>query len=102
MLKIKKGDTVQVIKGRDRGKKGKVLEIRCERNVAVVQNINMLKKHKRRARQDEQGGIVQIEGPIAISNLMVICKNCNKPARVGFGMEGETKVRQCKACKGTL
>lgn len=103
MYKLKKGDTVEVLKGKDRGKKGKVIKIFAESNKALVEAINMVKKHRRQTRQDQQGGIVQIEAPIALSNLMVICKSCNKAARIGFVITKDgQKQRVCKKCQGVL
>jgi large subunit ribosomal protein L24 len=99
MFKIKKGDTVQVTKGKDKGKKGRVITIFTENHRALVEGVNMLKKHKRRTRDDQQGGIVSIEAPISIANLMLVCKACNRPARTGFKvMENKAKARYCKAC----
>jgi large subunit ribosomal protein L24 len=103
MFKIKKGDTVQVIKGKDSGKKGKVLMVLNEGLKALVEGINMHTKHRRQTRQDQKGGITQIEAPIAIGNLMVVCKNCNAPARIGFKVgKDNAKTRFCKKCNGTL
>ncbi len=99
MFKIKKDDTVKVIKGKDVGKKGKVLKILLDRNKAIVEGINLVKKHRRQTRQDQPGGIVSLEAPISISNLMLVCKHCNRPARVGFKVLTDgTKSRVCKAC----
>jgi len=101
MLKIRKGDIVQAIKGKDSGKKGKVLEILSKR--ALIEGINLVKKHKRQTRQDQQGGIVSIEAPISISNLMYFCKSCNRGVRVGFSVaKDKTKNRICKSCKETI
>lgn len=103
MLKIKKGDTVQVIKGKDRGKKGKVLKISPDENRTIVEGINLIKKHRRKTREDQQGGIVSIEAPINISNLMLVCKNCNRAVRVGFTLlKDGTKSRFCKSCKEAI
>jgi large subunit ribosomal protein L24 len=103
MLKVKKGDTVQVLKGRDRGKKGKVLMIFLSKAKALVEGINLVKKHKRQSRQDQKGGIITVEAPMAIANLMVFCKACEKPVRVGFKTNKDnTKSRVCKKCKGVL
>jgi large subunit ribosomal protein L24 len=100
MHKIKKGDTVQVIKGKDTGKKGKVIFILDEGRRALVEGINLVKKHKRQTRQDQQGGIVSIEAPISIGNLMLFCKTCQKPVRAGFSiLSDKTKTRICKVCK---
>lgn len=103
MLKIRKGDTVQVIKGKDRGKKGKVINVFLQKQRCLVEAINLVKKHKRQTRQDQQGGIVSIEAPISISNLMYFCKTCNQAVRLGFKVSKENKkARFCKKCKETV
>lgn len=103
MLKIKKEDTVLVTKGKDAGKKGRVLKLFATEGRALVEGINMFKKNKRQTRQDQQGGIVSIEVPISIANLMLVCKGCLKPARVGFKQVAEgKKERFCKACNEVI
>ncbi|MCX5708328.1 MAG: 50S ribosomal protein L24 [Candidatus Omnitrophica bacterium] len=104
MLKIRKGDTVLVLKGKDRGKKAKVLSIFLSKGKALVEGINLVKKHRRQGnRQDQKGGIISIEAPIALANLMVFCKECNKGSRVEFVKnQDNTKSRVCKKCKGVL
>ncbi|MDD5019490.1 MAG: 50S ribosomal protein L24 [Candidatus Omnitrophica bacterium] len=100
MQKIRKGDTVAVITGKDKGKKGKVLRVLPEAGKVLVEGINFVKKHQRKTRQDQQeAGIVQVERPVYVSNLMVVCKNCQVPARVGFSiLKDKTKARICKKC----
>ena len=103
MFKIRKGDTVEVIKGKDRGKKGKVLKVLPLNGRAIVEGINLVKKHKRRTREDEKGGIIPIEMPISLTNLMLFCKNCNCGRRVGFTiLKDGTKSRFCKECKEAI
>ena len=103
MLKIRKGDIVAVIKGKDSGKKGKVLEFLAAEKRVLVEGINMAKKHKRQTRQDQKGGIVSIEMPIAVGNLMYFCKGCNRGVRVGFTVQKDnTKTRICKSCKEAI
>jgi large subunit ribosomal protein L24 len=103
MLKVKKGDTVLVLKGKDRGKKAKVLNIFLSKGKALVEGINLVKKHRRQTNQNQKGGIVSIEAPIALANLMVFCKVCNKGSRVEFVKnQDNTKSRVCKKCKGVL
>lgn len=103
MFKIRKGDTVQVIKGKDAGKKGKVITIFTENSKALVEGLNLVKKHKRQTRQEQKGGIVSIEAPISVSNLMLFCSHCSNPARVGFKVSGDgVKSRFCKSCKEVI
>ena len=103
MLKVKKGDTIRVIKGKDKGKTGKVLAVYLSLGRALVEGINLAKKHKRQTRQEEKGGIVSIEMPLSIANIAVICKNCNRQTRVGFSvLKDGSKVRICRACKEAL
>lgn len=103
MLKIKRGDIVQVTSGRDNGKKGKVLNLLDFNKRAIVESINLVKKHKRKTQQDQQGGVVSIETPISISSLILVCKHCARPARVGFmKLKDGTKTRFCKACKEAI
>lgn len=98
-MRIKKGDTVVVIAGKDKGKKGKVLSVFPKKERLIVENINMATKHVRPTRQIQQGGIVHQEAPIHISNVMLLCKKCNKPTRIGMKMlDDGTKVRVCKKC----
>jgi len=100
MFKIRRGDFVYVLTGKDRGKKGNVLKVLPKESKAIVEGINYIKKHMRRRREDEPGGIVQIEAPIHISNLAIFCKKCNQKTRVGFKfLEDGEKVRFCKRCK---
>ena len=103
MFKIKKGDIVVVRKGADKGKKGKVLGLFEQRKKALVEGINMKKKHTRATRQDQKGGIKSIEAPVSVSNLMLFCKQCNKEVRVGVTiLKDGTKSRTCKKCKEAL
>jgi len=103
MLKIRKGDIVVVRSGDDQGKKGKVLKVFPQANRAIVEGINLVKKHKRRTQQDQQGGIVSVELPLEISNLLIFCKGCNRGVKAGFNtLKDGTKTRFCRACKETL
>ena len=82
-MNIRKGDLVQVISGNDKGKRGKVLSVAREKNRAIVEGIRMMKRHTRPTQRDPQGGIVEREATIHISNLMVICPKTDKPTRIG-------------------
>lgn len=94
-LKIKSGDTVQVTAGDHKGQQGTVLSVNKENNKAVVEGINMVKKHSKPSAQNPQGGIVEKEAPIHISNLSLLTKN-GEITRVGYRVEGDKKVRFSK------
>ena len=95
MLKIKKGDTVKVIAGKDKDKEGKVLAVNKEKNTVVVEGINMVTKHTKPSAANQNGGIVKQEGPIDASNVMYLHKG--QATRVGFKLEGDKKVRVAKS-----
>lgn len=101
---IKKNDTVYVLSGKDRGKTGKVLKVFVDKQRAVVEGLNYIHKHTRpNPQKNVKGGILPKESPLHISNLMVVCKRCNKHARMGFNvMQDGRKVRVCKSCNELL
>ncbi len=97
MRKIVKSDSVIVLTGNDRGKTGKVLKVFLDKNQAVVEGVNLIKRHTRPTKDLPQGGIVEKEGPIQMSNLKVVCPKCNQPTRIGIRiLEDKSKVRFCK------
>ena len=95
MLKIKKGDTVKVIAGKNKDKEGKVISVDPKNNKIVVEGVNMITKHTKPSMANQQGGIIHQEGPIDISNVMYVHKG--KATRVGFKMDGDKKVRFAKS-----
>jgi large subunit ribosomal protein L24 len=99
VFKVHKNDTVVVISGKERGKKGKVLKIFPKGNKVIVEGLNLIKKHVRKRRQQDQAGIIELEAPIDISNIMVYCSNCKKPTRIGIKQDKNKKIRICKKCK---
>ena len=103
-LPIRRNDNVHVIAGKDKGKSGKVLRVYPEKQRAVVEKINQIYEHvKPNPQKGIKGGIVQKEGPIHVSNLLVICPTCNKPARVGHVVLNDgKKVRVCKKCHANI
>lgn len=101
-MNIKKGDTVKIIAGKDKGKTGKVLKTYPEIDRILVENINMLKKHKRPTKQGGKGEIVSLARPFHASNAMIVCQNCGKTARIGHRLNGDKKVRYCKKCKSIV
>jgi large subunit ribosomal protein L24 len=101
---IKKNDQVHVMSGRDRGKTGKVLKVFPEKQRAIVEGLNFVQKHTRpNPQKNIKGGILPKEASIHLSNLMVVCKRCNKHARVGFSiLQDGRKARVCKKCNELL
>ncbi len=103
MNKIKKSDIVYVLAGRDKGKTGKVFRMMPAKGKALVEGINYVKKHSRKTKADQQGGIVQMESAIHVSNIALFCKGCNKPSRVGISVLADgTHSRFCKRCKEVI
>ncbi len=104
MLHVKKNDEVLVLAGKDRGKSGRVLRVFPAKQRAVVENLNMLRKHTRpNPQKNIKGGVVERESPIHLANLMVICRECGKPTRVGYSLLSDgKKVRVCRKCSGTI
>ena len=99
-LKIKKGDTVRVIAGKDKDKEGKVLSVNAKNSTVVVEGVNMITKHEKPSAANQNGGIVNREAPISISNVMYLHKG--QPTRVGFRFENEKKVRFAKKTGETI
>lgn len=97
-MKIKKGDQIQVIAGKDKGKKGKVVRVIPTAGKIVAEKINILKKHAKAKREGEKGQIVEVASPFDASNAMVVCPNCGKNTRVGYLVKGSSKSRICKKC----
>jgi len=100
VLKIKKSDKVEIIKGKDRGKTGKVLRIESTKDRLYVEGVNIVEKHMRQKDQNKPGGIIKKEGPIKISNVRLVCPSCGKPVGVGFEVgDSGIKIRICRKCK---
>lgn len=98
-MKIKKDDTVLVIAGKDKGKKGKVRFAYPEKDKIMIEGVNMIKKHAKAKPQVKQAGIIEREAPIAVSDVMLVCAKCNKPARIGYKvLQDGRKARVCRAC----
>jgi len=97
-MKIRKGDQVLIIKGKDRGKKGKVLRGFPKEMKVLVEGVNIKKKHRRPTRAGEKGQIVEVPAPIYVSNVKLICPKCGKPTRVGYKVTEKAKYRICKKC----
>jgi large subunit ribosomal protein L24 len=102
-LHVKKGDIVEVISGKDKGKRGKVLSTIPKAGKVIVEGVNMLTKHTKPRGVNQPGGIIRQEGPMYASKVMLVCKKCNKRTRVGKKiLDDGTKVRICKVCGETF
>jgi len=101
-IRIKKGDTVRVITGKDNGKTGVVETVLMEKGKVVVKGINMFKKHVKPSRKYPTGGIIDITKGIQVSNIILVCPNCGKNTRVEYKQEDESKVRICKKCSKSV
>jgi large subunit ribosomal protein L24 len=98
-LHVKKDDLVMIVAGKDKGKSGKVLRVLPEKERVLVESINLIKRHTRPSQSNSEGGIIEKEAPIALSNVQLLCPGCNKPARTGLKvLEDGSKVRFCKKC----
>ena len=100
-FKIRKDDTVQVIAGKDKGKRGNIVRVIPAKNAVIVSGINIVKKAMKKRSQQDQGGIAEIEAPLNISNVALVCKKCG-PTRIGYKLDGDKKVRVCRKCGETL
>ena len=101
-MKVLKNDTVLIVTGNDRGKKGKVLKVFPKKNRIIVEGVNFIKRHTRPSQKAPQGGIMEKESSIQVSNVMVICNKCGEPTRVGYKLllesGNEKRARQCRKC----
>ncbi|PIV10283.1 MAG: 50S ribosomal protein L24 [Candidatus Portnoybacteria bacterium CG03_land_8_20_14_0_80_41_10] len=97
-MKIKKGDTVLIISGKDKGKKAKVLESFPEQNKVLIEGINLVRRHRKPRREKEKGQIVELPKPIDLSNVKLVCPKCGQPTRVGYRLTDKGKYRICKKC----
>jgi len=100
-FKLKKDDNVEIIAGKDKGKRGRILKILRDKDRIIVEGANIVKKAKRRKNQQDRGGIIEIEAAIHSSNLMIVCKKCG-PTRIGYKIDGDTKTRVCRKCGEAL
>ncbi len=98
-MKIKKGDKVVVLAGKDRGKTGTVTRVLTKKGKVVVAGVNIYKKHLKPSRKTPQGGIIDFNAPMDISNVALICPNCGKKTRVGYRFQNQKKIRICKKCQ---
>ncbi|MBX4211304.1 MAG: 50S ribosomal protein L24 [Candidatus Yanofskybacteria bacterium] len=103
-LRIHKGDNVIMLNGKDRGKTGKILKLSPADGTAVIEGLNLVKRHIRARQQGQKGQVIARERSVALSSVALVCKSCGKPTRVGFQMDeqGANKIRVCKKCKSPV
>lgn len=101
-MKIKKGDKILIVKGKDRGKSGKIARALPNKLMVVIEGLNLRKKTIKPKRAGEKGRIVSVAWPMRVENVMIVCDACNKPTRVGYRSDGKKKIRYCKKCKATV
>lgn len=97
-MKLKKGDNVLIISGKDKGRKGKIVRVLPKEGKVVVEGMNIHKKHQRSKRQGQKGQMIEIPAPLNTSSVKLVCPKCTKPARVGYTITGDNKYRICKKC----
>jgi large subunit ribosomal protein L24 len=97
-LSIRTGDKVKILAGKEKGKEGKVLATLPHKERVIVERVNMVKKATRPTQRNPKGGILEIEAPLHVSNVMLICPKCSQPTRIGRKRDGGTRVRVCKKC----
>jgi large subunit ribosomal protein L24 len=102
-LRIKKNDTVMITTGKEKGKKGRVLAFSSSKNGIVIEKINVVKKHMKPTGKFKQGGIIEKEAPVHISNVLLVCPKCNKPTRIRTTfLQDDRKLRMCKKCNEVI
>ena len=102
-LSIKKNDTVLVVTGKEKGKKGRVISVNPAKSKILIERINIIKRHMKPSKKYSQGGIIEKEAPLHISNVMLVCSKCNKPTRIGNTVLSDgKKARICKKCKEVI
>ena len=95
--KIRKNDTVEVIAGKDKGKRGTVVRVLLKKDAVIVSGVNIVKKAMKKRSQQDQGGIAEVEAPLNISNVAIVCKKCGA-TKIGYKMDGDKKIRVCRKC----
>ena len=99
--KIRKGDTVEVLAGKDKGKRGEVVSVNLKKEAVIVSGVNIVKKAMKKRSQQDQGGIAEVEAPLNISNVAIVCKKCGA-TKIGYKMDGDKKIRVCRKCGDVL
>ncbi|MBI2617375.1 50S ribosomal protein L24 [Candidatus Gottesmanbacteria bacterium] len=101
-MKFKKGDSVVITAGKDKGKKGKIEKIFLKSSTVLLPGLNIYKRHIKKKEGTHKGGIIDISRPISVANIAVICPKCDKPTRIGMKLDGSTKKRYCRKCDALI
>jgi large subunit ribosomal protein L24 len=101
-MKLRKGDRVRVMSGKDVGREGEITRVIVETNRVIIDGVNVAKKHQRATKATMQGGIIDKDMPINASNVALVCGSCGQPTRIGYRFEGTEKVRVCRKCEKDL
>lgn len=101
-MKLKKGDEIEVVIGKDKGKKGKIEKVLTKLNKVLIPNINTYKRHKKARLQNEKSEIITITKPLTVSSVALICPNCHKKTRVSYKIDKKSKIRVCAKCRKAI
>ena len=101
-MKLRKGDEVEVLSGKELGKRGDIMRVLPRQGKVIVDRVNIAKKHQKPTRTTMQGGIIDKEMPLDASNVGIVCKSCHKATRIGYRFEDGKKIRVCRKCEGDL
>lgn len=101
-MKLKKGDTVRIVAGRDKGREGKIDRVYNKKGAVLIKGMNMYKKHVKKNEQMPQGGVVEIPRPIITAKVALVCSKCKKITRIGYKMKGTKKIRICRKCEAQI
>lgn len=101
-MKIKKGDTVKVLSGKDKGKSGKIIRLIPKKGRVAIEGLNVYKKHSKPKKEGEKGEIIDVVRPINVSNVALMCPSCSKATRIGMRIDDGNKVRYCKKCNKVI
>jgi large subunit ribosomal protein L24 len=101
-MKLRKGDEVEVLSGKELGKRGDIMRVIPRTNKVIIDRVNLVKKHQKPTRTTMQGGIIDKEMPLDASNVGIVCKSCHKATRIGYRFEDGKKFRVCRKCEGDL
>ena len=100
-FKIRKDDQVEIIAGKDKGKRGNVIRVVRDKDRVIVAGCNIVKKAMKKRNQQDRGGIAEVEAPLHISNVAIVCKKCG-PTKIGYKIDGDKKIHVCRKCGDTL